>query len=50
MQIWNHPDIYYTEAMAQDSRRVSPVSDSLVLVTTVPPLELLFYSPDFVAG
>ena len=32
LQIWNHPDIYYTEAMAQDLRRVSPVSDSLLLV------------------
>ena len=25
-QIWNHPDIYYREAKAQDARRVSPVS------------------------
>ena len=37
LQIWNHPDIYYTEAMAQDLRRVSPVSDSLLLVTIIIP-------------
>ena len=28
LQIWNHPDIYYNEAKAQESKRSSPVSVS----------------------